>query len=97
MQDPDSSHLRGATVPPTSLSKGDALLERGSSLVTRLGQVHSKLSTVLQRVGLSCPSAPQGEHEEGFGYLGRMDMTLCILYDILDDIDKQLETLEQAF
>ena len=82
-------------VVPTS--KGDQLLENASTLVTRLGDIHSKIQTTLQRLGLEFESAPASESEEGFGYLGRMDVTLRILFDITEDIERQVDVLEQAF
>jgi len=82
-------------VVPTS--KGDQLLENASTLVTRLGDIHSKLLTVLQRVGLGVESNLQAEAESGLGYLGRMDVSLRLLYDLADDIEKQVDALEEAF
>jgi len=90
----DSMQVASGSVPS---SKGDQLLEKGSTLVSRLSSVHSRLTTIVQRLGLSFESSPQSENEEGFGYLGRMDITLRILYDLADDIERQVETIEAAF
>jgi hypothetical protein len=80
-----------------SPTRGDELLEKGTKLIGRYSEIHSKLVTVLQRLGLQFDSAPQSELDGGFGYLGRMDISLRVLYDLADDIEKQVDTLEGAF
>ena len=92
---PKENPLIAVVATPTS--RGDELLDRSSTLVNRYSAVRDKLSVVCQRVGLNVDTNPPSDREEGFGFIGRMDLSLRTLYDTCDDIDGYLVALDEAF
>ena len=86
-----------ATTAIRATSRGDELLDRSSTLVKRYSDVRDKLSVVCQRVGLNVTTNQPSDREEGFGFIGRMDLSLLTLYDTCDDIDGYLVALDEAF